>query len=186
MDIVNKFAQCLDATLYAGTDTTVSLGNSALTLNYSNIKNLYQFISFKMSDCADKKLYDALKTFYQAVFYAKEMKSLFTITGLETGFQRTAKNYFEFLYYYNPKLYSAIFKFEPEQKYQEYLEENPGVSISYTDWITMIEYGEIDVYYDDLQVDEMSGNAKISEDTIYYYVNHIISRFKSVIDNINF
>ena len=49
-----------------------------------------------------------------------------------------------------------------------------------------VEKGEIDCKYDNLQVDEMSGNAKISEDTLYYYINHIISRFKSIIDGINF
>ena len=32
----------------------------------------------------------------------------------------------------------------------------------------------------------MSGNAKISEETIYYYINHIISRFKTIINKINF
>lgn len=181
----NTFVKYIEV-LSINSDADVETKIKTLNLIYSNIKNLYQFISFKMSDCADKKLYDSLKTFYQAAFYSKEMKSMFTITGLETGFQRTAKNYFEFLYYYNPKLYSAIFKFEPEQKYQEYLEENPGISLSYSDFMSMVEHGEIDVYYDDLQLDESSGNAKISEDTIYYYVNHIISRFKTIIDNINF
>lgn len=68
MDIVNKFAQCLDATLYADTDTTVSSDNSALTLNYSNIKNLREtklkkntvFSNFNQLNLLDRFIYTYL------------------------------------------------------------------------------------------------------------------------------
>ena len=49
-----------------------------------------------------------------------------------------------------------------------------------------MEKGTITLKYDNLRVDEMSGNAKISEETIYYYINHIISRFKTIINRINY
>ena len=183
-----------DAKLFSQYISILSIDSNATveekidTLNkmYANIKNLYEFLELKMTACADKDLYYALKHMYQAVFYSKEMKSLFTITGKTTGFQRTAKNYFEFLYYYNPKLYSAIFKFDEEEAYNQYLESIAPSTITYDEFMEKVEKGEIDCKYDNLQVDEMSGNAKISEDTIYYYINHIISRFKSIIDGINF
>ena len=194
---VNELKELLgeeDAKLFSQYISILSIDSNATpeekidTLNkmYSNIKNLHEFFELKMTACADKELYYALKHMYQAVFYSKEMKSLFTITGKTTGFQRTAKNYFEFLYYYNPKLYSAIFKFDEQEAYNQYLESIDPEYISYEDFMAAVEKGEIDCKYDNLQVDEMSGNAKISEDTLYYYINHIISRFKSIIDGINF
>ena len=52
-----------------------------------------------------------LKEFYNAVFYSTEVKSIFMINENSTddGLKRTAKTYFEFLYYHNPKLYSTLF-----------------------------------------------------------------------------
>ena len=197
VDATNEIKEMLgeeDAKLFAQYISILSIDSNATveekieTLNkmYDNIKNLYEFLQKKMTSCGDKELYYALKHLYQAVFYTREMKSLFTITGKTTGFQRTAKNYFEFLYYLNPKLYSAIFRFDEDKAYNQYLESISPNFISKADFFAAVERGEIDCKYDNLQVDEMSGNAKISEDTLYYYINHIISRFKSIIDDINF
>lgn len=194
----NKLKELLgeeDAKLFTQYISILSINSNATpeekvdTLNkmISNIRNLYKFFELKMTACADKELYYTLKRLYRTIFYTKEMKSLFTITGKHTGFQRTAKNYFEFLYYYNPKLYSSIFKFDENEAYSQYLElEETTEEITFDEFIEKVEKGEIDCKYDNLQVDEMSGNAKISEDTLYYYINHIIGRFKSIIDNINF
>lgn len=168
-------------------DATVEEKLKTLNSMYKNIKNLAHFISYKMTDVADKATYDALRTFYKAAFYSKEMKSLFTIEGELTGQKRTAKNYFEFLYYYNPKLYNAVFKVDFETSYQEYLTENniPSSTLSFTEYRKKIELGEIDISYDGLNIggDEESETAL---NTMYYYINHIISRFKLVIENINF
>ena len=151
---------------------------------FTNIRGLEKFIRRKLTDCQNKPLYDALKKLYRCIFYAREMKSLFEISGTETGYTRTAMNYFEFLYHRNPRLYSSIFHFDPEEEYASYLEEHPDAS--YEDFMTLVESGELQLDYSNLNIDETAGNAKISEDTIYYYVNHIISRLKSVINNINF
>ena len=150
---------------------------------FTNIRGLEKFIRHKLTDCSSKPLYDALKKLYRCAFYSKEMKSIFEITGNETGYTRTALNYFEYLYYRNPRLYSSIFNFNPEMEYNKYVEEHGD--ISYEEFMALAESGEIQLKYDNLNIDEMAGNAKISEETIYYYVNHIISRMKSVINNIN-
>ena len=157
-----------------------------LNLMYDNIKKLNEFFQLKMTACADKELYYCLKTLQRAIFYSKEVKSVFTITGTTTGFKRTAFNYFEYLHYRNPKLYSAIFKFDDEEAYQEYKKTYPDSNLSYEGFLAGVEKGTITLKYDNLRVDEMSGNAKISEETIYYYINHIISRFKTIINRINY
>lgn len=157
-----------------------------LNLMYDNIKKLNAFLQLKMTACADKEMYYCIKTLQRAIFYSKEVKSVFTITGKTTGFKRTAFNYFEYLHFKNPKLYSAIFKFNEEDAYKEYCEVYPDKNITYEEFLSRLEKGLIQVSYDNLRIDEMSGNAKISEETIYYYINHIISRFKTIINKINF
>ena len=90
------------------------------------------------------------------------------------------------MHFKNPKLYSAIFKFNEEDAYKEYCEVYPDKNITYEEFLSRLEKGQIQASYDNLRIDEMSGNAKISEETIYYYINHIISRFKTIINKINF
>lgn len=153
---------------------------------FTNIRGLEKFIRHKMTDCQDKLLYDALKKLYRMIFYSREMKTMFNIVGETTGFERTAFNYFEYLHDLNPMLYSAIFNFDMEEEYDNYIEAHPTPEYTYDEFVALVEKGEIELDYSKLNVDEMSGNAKISEDTIYYYVNHIISRMKTIIKNINF
>ena len=183
-----------DAKLFTSYISILSIDSNAdpatkiktLNLMYDNIKKLNAFLQLKMTACADKEMYYCIKTLQRAIFYSKEVKSVFTITGKTTGFKRTAFNYFEYLHFKNPKLYSAIFKFDEEDAYKEYCEVYPDKNITYEEFLSKLEKGQIQVSYDNLNIDEMSGNAKISEETIYYYINHIISRFKTIINKINF
>ena len=183
-----------DAKLFTSYISVLSIDSNAdqatkiktLNLMYDNIKKLNAFLQLKMTACADKEMYYCIKTLQRAIFYSKEVKSVFTITGKTTGFKRTAFNYFEYLHFKNPKLYSAIFKFNEEDAYKEYCEVYPDKNITYEEFLSRLEKGLIQVSYDNLRIDEMSGNAKISEETIYYYINHIISRFKTIINKINF
>mgnify|MGYP004570351275 CR=1 FL=1 len=183
-----------DAKLFTSYISVLSIDSNAdpstkiktLNLMYENIKKLNAFLQLKMTACADKEMYYCIKTLQRAIFYSKEVKSVFTITGKTTGFKRTAFNYFEYLHFKNPKLYSAIFKFNEEDAYKEYCEVYPDKNITYEEFLSRLEKGLIQVSYDNLRIDEMSGNAKISEETIYYYINHIISRFKTIINKINF
>lgn len=183
-----------DAKLFTSYISVLSIDSNAdpstkiktLNLMYDNIKKLNAFLQLKMTACADKEMYYCIKTLQRAIFYSKEVKSVFTITGKTTGFKRTAFNYFEYLHFKNPKLYSAIFKFNEEDAYKEYCEVYPDKNITYEEFLSRLEKGQIQASYDNLRIDEMSGNAKISEETIYYYINHIISRFKTIINKINF
>lgn len=172
-------------------DSNASKADKIQALNdmYSNIRNLYAFLNYKLTDAYDLSTYMAIKTLYKAVFYSKEVKDTFTITGSVTGKQRTAKNFFEFLYYYNPVLYSAVFKVDYESEYEKYLQEKGIFSsmYSFNDFMTDIELGKIDISYDNFkdEIDDTNDN-EISTNLIYYYVNHIISRLKLIIKDINF
>lgn len=169
-------------------DASVDEKIKAINDMYSNIRGLSDFISYKMTDASNRKEYDALKTFYDTAFYAREMKDMFTIIGETTGFKRTAKNYFEFLHYYNPMLYSAIFEADYNKGYVEYCNDNPDNNITFDEYIAKIEYGEIDFSFDVLkhEEDETDSTTSLSEKTLYYYINHIISRMKTILENINF
>lgn len=161
----------------------------ALNDMYNNIRNLYAFLNYKLTDAYDLSTYMALKTLYRAVFYSKEVKDTFTITGTVTGIQRTAKNFFEFLYYYNPVLYSAIFKVDFDSEYKKYLQENNLFisTFSFNEFMTDVESGKIDITFDNFkdEVDDTNDN-EITTNLIYYYVNHIISRLKLIIKDIKF
>ena len=94
-------------------------------LIYRNIRNLYEFINAKMVDENDHERYEALKAFYKAAFYAKEMRNVFQISyvdrNLHTTRYRTARNIFEYLYYQNIALYSAIFHVDLDEEYKKFL-----------------------------------------------------------------
>ena len=154
----------------------------ALNDMYSNIKGLSNFLRHAMSDADNREKYECLKTFYHAVFYSREMKSVFEIHT--NSCTRTACNYFEFLYYQNRKLYNAVFEIDFDSLYAEYSEKD-RYGISYDEYIQKIENGEIEVKYDTLKK-ESGITADMTADSIYFYINHIISRMKTVIDNIGF
>ena len=87
---------------------------------FLNIKNLRKYISYLMTKTKDRELYTRLREFMYAVYYSKEMKDMFTIIGKETGFERTALNFFEYLHYRNPNLYDAMFDFDINKAYDDY------------------------------------------------------------------
>lgn len=161
---------------------------AALNSIYSAIKGLYQFLNFKMTDACDRETYDALRTMYRAAFYSQEMANIFTITTNYNGktYTRVAKNFFEFLYYKNPTLYSAIFHLDYKESYSEYI-SSTGSTISYESYMEKVLNHEIDVKYDLLkdEVDDTDDN-EVTYELLYYYINHIITRLKEVINNINF
>ena len=100
---------------YAGEEKIKKLNEMFL-----NIKNLRKYVSYLMTKTKDRELYTRLREFMYAVYYSKEMKDMFTIVGKETGFERTALNFFEYLHYRNPSLYEAIFDFDIDKAYEDY------------------------------------------------------------------
>ena len=167
--------------LSINSDASVEEKIKALNDMYSNIKGLSNFLRHAMSDADNRERYECLKTFYHAVFYSREMKSVFEIHNISCT--RTACNYFEFLYYHNRKLYDAVFEIDFDSLYADYAEDHYGVS--YDDYMKKIENGEIEVKFDTLKK-ESGITADMTSESIYFYINHIISRMKTVIDNINF
>lgn len=159
------------------------------TLNemYTNVKNLYKFLNYQMTITHDRKTYEMLKTMYNALFYAQEVRDTFTIKGQTTGTKRTAWSYFEYLYHKNPKLYNAVFTINLSDEYEKYLEENEitTTDFSYVDFLSMVENGEYKIRYSSL-LGEVIDDENVKGEKIYFYVNHIISRLEMIIKDTNY
>lgn len=163
---------------------------------YENIKGLSKYIQFKMSETKDRKTYETLKEFYYAAFYSKEVKDIFTIMedDSNTYHKRTAKTYVEFLYFNYPNIYNTLFRPEFSRQYEEYIKES-GINPS--------EYTESDFIEDVILGDYGRDNSKIknftfanlntdnenllvSDDLVYYYIDHIISRLETIVKNLKY
>lgn len=159
------------------------------TLNemYENIKSLYKFLNYHMTMTEDRKTYIALRTLYEAAFFSKEMRDIFTITGQYTEEKRTAWTYFEFLYHKNPKLYRAVFEHDGFEQWNKYLKENELTDdeFTYEDFLIQVELGEMKINYDKL-IGDVVDDVSVKDEKIYFYVNHIISRLEIVIKNIQY
>lgn len=154
---------------------------------FNNIKNLSNYLQFLMAKAPDRKTYEVLKTFYNASFYSKEVKSIFTINENSEELSRTAKDYFEFLYHHNSKLYSALFVPDFEGQYYSYITENDINPDEYTleQFKHDVEFGNIDDFtYSTLKpfVDEDTSTS----DLLYHYIDHIISRIGNYINNLKY
>lgn len=166
--------------------------NSKITIInniFANIKGLSNFLQYLMTKTSDRKTYETLKEFYNASFYSKEVKSIFTINENNPEMKRTAKNYFEFLYYYNPKLYSTLFMPNYEEQYSEYLNNNNLTATEYTleKFIYDVEYGNIDDFdYSTLKSISTEDDSDSTTEKVYYYIDHIISRMETYISNLKF
>lgn len=175
--------------------TELSIGNTLnndakialLNKLFTNIKGLSKYLQYLMAKTSDRKTYEILKEFYKVSFYTKEVKSIFTINENNSELKRTAKNYFEFLYYYNPKLYSTLFMPNFESQYDAYISKNNLNPLEYTldDYKYDVEYGSIDDFtYASLNSNNI--NIELADDLIYYYIDHVISRMEAYIHNLKF
>lgn len=155
---------------------------------FKNIRGLSEWISYKLSETDDRKEYEALKEFYRTAYYSKEMRDIFNIQiEKEDGsfVTRTAFTFFEYLYYINPKLYSEMFKLDVVQQYIDYIGENKLDPEYYTleDYQNDIDTGRIMLRYDILNVE--NEDVRISEDLLYYYIDHIIYKLSEYVENID-
>lgn len=161
---------------------------------YANIKGLSKYIQFKMSETRDRETYETLKEFYYAAFYAKEVKDIYTVMGDEPDHKRTAKTYIEFLYFAYPSLYYSLFTPDFSRQYQEYISENNISSEEYTqdDFIEDIlngDYGTDDSKIKNFtfaNLDTNNENNIVTGDLVYYYIDHIISRLETVVENLKY
>lgn len=157
----------------------------AFNAMFKNIRGLSDWISYKLSQTHDRAEYEALKTFYRTAYYARETREVFTINQEHEDRQRTAWDYFEFLHYINPKLYSCLFYENITGQYSDYVaslpeEESP---MSYTEYQDAINKGEIRIRYDTLNTS--NDELRVSEDMLYYYIDHIIFRLSDYVENID-
>lgn len=160
--------------IYSGTEKINKLNEMFL-----NIKHLKKFLEYMMTHTDNRELYTRLKEFHYAIFYAKEMKDVFTIIGDEYGIERTALNFFEYLFHKNRFLYLSMFEFSYDEAYEDYktllnkIENGEGYKrYSAKDtYPTCFEYGKVSIYcewYDD------NGNKRTEEELQAY----TLSRFK--------
>lgn len=123
VDIFEKYLSVLSFT----NESTRAEKIETFNLIYRNIRNLYEFINAKMVDEDDHERYEALKAFYKAAFYAKEMRNVFQISYVDRNTHkikyRTAKNIFEYLYYANTALYSTIFTVDLDAEFTKFMSE---------------------------------------------------------------
>ncbi len=152
---------------------------------FKNLRGLSDWISYKLSETHSRQEYEALKEFYRTAYYAREMKEIFTINSEDEKNERTAWTYFEYLYYINPKLYSCLFKVDLENQYAKYLEDNKLDGDDYTidDFQKDVDYGTIQINYDTLNTE--NENIRVSENMLYYYIDHIIFKLEDYIDDID-
>lgn len=166
---------------------TASQKIETINAMYENIKGLSKFLNYQMTQTDDRETYTCLKTMYNAVFYSKELRECFTITGEYTGIERTAWTYFEFLYYRNRKLYNAIFDFDLERSYNEYISDKGDELDDDFDLDTytyLVEEGSIKPRYDILRLNNDDEDTK--NEKIYYYMNHIIASLGTIINDVNY
>ena len=152
---------------------------------FKNIRGLSDWISYKLSETHNRKEYEALKAFYRTAYYSREMREIFTINIEEKENTRTACTYFEYLYYINPKLYSAIFKPNYEGGYRDYIKESGKDPDLYSmdDYLDDVAYGRIVHRYDTLNTE--NNEIRVSESLLYYFIDHIIYKLSQYIDDID-
>ena len=123
-------------------DSTATPDEKIRTINqmYSNIKGLYSYMNNKLRNENDLDTYRALRTLYDACFYTTEIRDIFGIKWRDnSGNQhtRTAKNFFEYLYYKNPILYASVFDMRYDVEYDRYMsikkDGEPVTKYIYTD-----------------------------------------------------
>lgn len=155
----------------------------AINKIFDKIKNLTHLLQYKMSETTNRHDYEILKNFYNAAYYSREVKNLFTINH-GTADKRTAKTFFEFLYYYNPRLYNILFTPNYEGQYENYKHNNPNTTYTLEDYKEHVIHGDIDDFtYSTLN--EYNSDIKVNEELIYYYIDHIVSKLKQYIDNLS-
>lgn len=151
---------------------------------YNDIISLHKFLVFEMTRTSSRKVYELLKNMNNAIFYSKELRSVFTITGEITETERTAWTYYEYLYHLNPTLYKAVFSVDLKADWKDYCDKHSltQTEFTYEDFLIQVEYGNIRVDYGKVNVE--SEDAKDS--LIYTYVNHVIDRLSHLIGNLNY
>ena len=161
---------------------------TAINNMYHAAKNLYNFINYHVATAKTRKEYEALKTFYRAAFYSKEMKSMFSINIESEENARTAWNFFEYLHWKNPKFYSSIFTEDIERQYLEYLETNNETMETYTlnQFDQDIASGKVKIRYDTLKEETNDDNTSSVANLLYYYIDHIISRIEEIVDDLQY
>lgn len=159
---------------------------------YSNIKNLYKWLNYKISTTDNRLEYYHYKEIYNAVYYSKEMKDTFTITT-PLGITRIAIDYFEYLYYRNPTLYNAIYSFDMNAEWHKYLEANHYMEsqFPFEDFQFIMEDGSYisGVNYRprfDTMKDTSVDDVNVKNEVIYQYVNHIIARLETIMRGVNY
>lgn len=156
---------------------------------FENIKNIQALLTYALTKAKDRKSYETIKRMYDAVFFSRETRKVFTITGKYTGYQRTAWTYAEFLYYRNPKLYQSMFEINHEEEYEKYLKntKTKKSKLSFEEFMAQVEKGIIKLDYGQLSkkyINEDTNGDK--DDVLYYYISHVISRLEMTITKSKF
>lgn len=182
---------------YVNTINSPSLSNSDkieyLNNIFVNIKSLSKLLIFYLTKVSsNRKDYYYIKQLYEALFYSKEVSELFTITGDITKFKRTAYTYFEYLYSINPKVYSAVFEVDMNEKYNDYLRKNNLTSAAYpyNSFEHDVELGKIFIDYSKIKgiPDNLTGEEyqQAKSEKIQSLMNNIIGNLQKKFSDVEF
>lgn len=154
-----------------------------LNLFYTDAKNLYRFLNYHMTVTHSRRTYNLLKNMSNAIFYSREMREIFTITGEYSEQERTAWTYYEYLYHINPMLYSSFFEIDLDSLWHEYCDEHElsPEEFTYEDYMIQIELGEIKVDYGQVRSDYSTTKDEI----LYFYINHALDRLSHVVSKLD-
>lgn len=164
-------------------NSTASPEEKISTLNkmYSNIKNLYKWMNNRLRSESDLETYQAVRTLYQASFYATEIRDIFAVKWRNSDNElcnRTAKNFFEYLYYKNHVLYSSVFTMNYEEEYDKFYrmkkDGEPVTKYMYCSCYTPCEStdtGALEVVADD--TDPFDPNTMVKLSDVKYTIHNI-------------
>lgn len=91
-------------------DSTATKNDKITAINeiYTNVKQLYQMISYRMGTTNNYREYYALKKFYDTIFYSRNSYDVFKVKDKTTNKEIMPKTFLEYLKYKNIQLYNFV------------------------------------------------------------------------------
>ena len=114
---LNEFYGYLSKLSIDNKDITKAEKVKALNKIYTNMKCLYQFISYRMSVTDNYEEYYALKKFYETAYYSEETFKVFA-TEDDTGEKTLPSTFLEYLKLNNVELYTFVNECDEDNLYE--------------------------------------------------------------------
>ena len=174
-----QFMKCITALSSTVIDPTQKI--KYINSTYTSIKDIHKLLSYYMYNATIKNDdYMILKRLYDALYSAKMMTEMFTITGPNSGVKRTAYSYYEYIHNANPLLYNSIYKVDLTEEYMNYTQTNKLNPSSYTFDKFMHDIEKGDIYIDYSKFKDNFENIAEKKAYIFNNISHIITRITTM------